>query len=159
MELLLVRHAEAVDIGGDIHSDGERHLTARGLDTARKLADALAARRVQLAAVVSSPFIRAKQTAAPLLALVPDGRELVLCDDLLPMSQNPKGVAAVVAGLGVMSAAVVGHLPDIAVFAGWLIGGGEVGFDRGSAALLEVDGKLTPGSGSVRWLLTPEWYG
>lgn len=158
MQLLLVRHAEAVDIGGDVGTDADRHLTARGHDTARKLADALAARRVQLEAVVCSPFVRAKQTAEPLLALAPAGLPLVFCHELVPMAQNAKGVAAAVAALGVRSAAVVGHLPDIAVFAGWLIGGGDVIFDRGSAALLEVDGKLSAGGGSVRWLLTPEWY-
>ena len=158
MQLLLVRHAEAVDIGGDVRTDAERHLTPRGLDSAAKLADALAARRVQLAEVVSSPFIRAKQTADPLLALAPAGRELRLCDELVPMAQNPKGVAAMLAGLGVASAAVVGHLPDIAAFAGWLIGGGEVAFARGAAAMVEVDGRPGQGTGSLRWLLTPEWY-
>lgn len=158
MQLLLVRHAEAVDLGGDVTSDADRHLTPGGRAAARKLADALRP-RLTLGAVVSSPFARAVQTAEPLLALAPAGAELVLCPELVPMAQNAKGVAAVVAALGVRSAAVVGHLPDIAVFAGWLIGGGEVSFDRGSAALLDVDGRLGAGSGAVRWLLTPEWYG
>ena len=108
--------------------------------------------------MVSSPFERAKQTAEPLLALAPAGAGLVLCPELVPMAQDAKAVASAVAALGVRSVAVVGHLPDIAVFAGWLIGGGEVSFDRGSAALLEVDGRLGAGSGAVRWLLTPEWY-
>lgn len=157
MQLLLVRHAEAVDLGGAVTADADRHLTPRGQATARQLADTLRG-RLSLEAVVSSPFVRATQTAVPLLALVPAGAELVLCDHLVPMAQNAKGVSAAVAALGVRSAAVVGHLPDIAVLAGWLIGGGEVAFDRGSAALLDVDGRLGAGSGSVRWLLTPDWY-
>jgi phosphohistidine phosphatase len=157
MQLLLVRHAEAVDLGGAVTSDADRHLTPRGQATAHKLADTLRG-RVSLEAVVSSPFARAVQTAEPLLALAPAGAVLVLCPELVPMAQDAKGVAGAVAALGVRSAAVVGHLPDIAVFAAWLIGGGEVSFDRGSAALLDVDGRLGPGCGAVRWLLTPEWY-
>jgi phosphohistidine phosphatase len=158
MQLLLVRHAEAVDVGGDVTTDADRPLTPRGTDTARKLADALAARRFQLEAVVSSPFVRAKQTAEPLLALAPPGRQMVLCPDLEPMAQNPKAVAAVLAGLGVASAAVVGHLPDISVFAGWLIGGGGIGFDRGTAALIDTDSRVSLGAGAVRWVVSAEWY-
>ncbi len=158
MQLLLVRHAEAVDVGGDITADAARHLTPRGLDTARRLADTLAARRFQLEAVVSSPFVRAKQTAEPLLALAPPGSVLHLCPDLVPMGQNPKGVAAMLAGLGVASAAVVGHLPDIAVFAGWLIGGGGIDFDRGTAALIDTDARVNLGAGAVRWVVTADWY-
>ena len=158
MQLLLVRHAEAVDVGGDVATDADRHLTARGLDTARRLADALVSRRLQLEAVVSSPFVRAKQTAEPLLALAPAGSQLVLCPELVPMAQNPRGVAAAAAGLGVAAAAVVGHLPDIAAFAGWLIGGGGVSFDRGTACLIDIDGRVGAGAGSVRWVVTAEWY-
>lgn len=158
MQLLLVRHADAVDVGGDVTNDGERYLTPRGLVMARKLGEALVTRRTQLGAVVSSPFIRAKQTAEPLLQLAPPGQEMVMCEHLLPMAQNPKGCAAAVAGLGVQSAAVVGHLPDIAVFAGWLIGGGTIGFARGAAALIETDERITPGNGTLKWLITPDWY-
>lgn len=144
-------------LAGPVASDADRHLTARGQATARKLADALRG-RLSLEAVVSSPFARAVQTAEPLLALAPVGTELVLCPELVPMAQNAKGVAAAVAALGVQTAAVVGHLPDIAVLAAWLIGGGEVSFDRGTACLIDVDSRLGADSGSVRWLLTPEWY-
>jgi phosphohistidine phosphatase len=157
MKLLLVRHAEAVDIGGAIHSDANRHLTARGLATAAKLADALR-NRVHLDAVVTSPFVRARQTAEPLLVLAPAGTELVFCPDLVPMCQDPEAVAEVLTGLQVKTAAVVGHLPDLGVLAGWLVGGGAVEFDRGSAAMIVADGRVSQGSGSLRWLISPDWY-
>jgi phosphohistidine phosphatase len=157
MQLLLVRHAEAVDLGAGASSDADRHLTPRGLVTARKLADALRG-RVDLDAVVSSPFVRAKQTAEPLLALAPAGSGLVYCPDLIPMCQDPEAVAEVIAGLGRKSVAVVGHLPDLGVFAGWLMGGGAVEFDRGTAALVAVGPRIREGNGTLRWLLSPEWY-
>ncbi len=157
MQLLLVRHAEAVDLGGAIASDAARPLTARGHATAAKLADTLRG-KVRLDAVVCSPFLRAKQTAEPLLALAPAGSELLDCPELVPMSQNPDAVAEKLAGLGVRTVAVVGHLPDMGVFAAWLIGGGAVEFDRGTAALVVADASANQGSGSLRWLLSPGWY-
>ncbi|MFY7952610.1 MAG: SixA phosphatase family protein [Armatimonadaceae bacterium] len=157
MRLLLVRHAEAVDLGGRITRDADRHLTPRGHATAAKLADILRG-KVALDAVVCSPFIRAKQTAEPLLALAPAGSTLVECPQLVPMAQDPEGVAETVAGLGGRTVAVVGHLPDLGVFASWLIAGGAVEFDRGTAALVVTDASANQGSGSLRWLVSPDWY-
>lgn len=157
MRLLLVRHAEAVDLGGGITHDADRHLTPRGHATAAKLADTLRG-KVALDAVVCSPFIRTRQTAEPLLALAPVGSTLVECPQLVPMYQDPEAVAETVAGVGGRTVAVVGHLPDLGVFAAWLIGGGAVEFDRGTAALVVTDGSANQGSGSLRWLLSPDWY-
>jgi phosphohistidine phosphatase len=157
MQLLLVRHAEAVDLGDGVARDSDRHLTPRGVRTAERLAEKLRG-RVTLDAVVCSPFVRAKQTAEPLLTLAPAGTELVFCPQLVPMYQDPDAVAETVAGLGLQSVAVVGHLPDLGVFAGWLLGGGAVEFDRGTAALVQTDRRVTGGGGSLRWLLSPEWY-
>lgn len=157
MKLLLVRHAEAVDLGDGVNHDSDRHLTARGRATAAKLADTLRD-RVHLDAVVTSPFARAKQTAEPLLALAPAGTELVFCPDLVPMCQDPEAVAEQLADLGAKHVAVVGHLPDLGVLAGWLMGGGAVEFDRGSAALIHTDKHVSQGSGSLRWLVNPDWY-
>jgi phosphohistidine phosphatase len=157
MQLLLVRHAEAVDYGEGVSSDADRHLTMRGMATAQKLADTLQG-KLQLDAVVCSPFLRAKQTAEPLLSLAPAGSQLLYCPELVPMSQAPAAVAEKVAGLGVRAVAVVGHLPDIGVFAAWLMGGGTVEFDRGTAALIVTDARANEGSGALRWLLSPDWY-
>jgi phosphohistidine phosphatase len=157
MQLLLVRHAEAVDIGDGVARDSDRHLTARGVQTAARLAEKLRG-RVTLDAVVCSPFVRAKQTAEPLLALAPAGTELVFCPQLVPMYQDPDAVAEQVVGLGVKHVAVVGHLPDLGVFAGWLLGGGAVEFDRGTAAMIHTDRHVSEGGGSLRWLLSPDWY-
>ncbi|MCU0703446.1 MAG: histidine phosphatase family protein [Fimbriiglobus sp.] len=156
MQILLVRHAEAVNVGGLISTDADRHLTGRGLQTAARLGEKLAG-KVSLDAVVSSPFTRAKQTAKPLLALAPAGAELVFCPELVPMSMNPTAVAATLARLGMPSVAVVGHLPDLGVLAAWLTGG-TMEFERGSAALIRTDAQVTQGSGELQWLINPEWY-
>lgn len=62
MELILVRHAEPVKI---VEADGpaDPHLTDRGHEQARRLADYLADERI--GGVWSSPMVRARETAAP----------------------------------------------------------------------------------------------
>jgi phosphohistidine phosphatase len=72
MHVILVRHAEAVNVGEDgVSTDFDRHLTPHGREQAAKLADAFAARGVGPSVVVTSPLVRAKQTAEPLLRLLP----------------------------------------------------------------------------------------
>ena len=162
MRLILVRHAEAVGVGQDgVRTDFDRHLTPHGHATARKLTDKLRRLGVRVHAVVSSPLVRARQTAAPLLELAPAGAELATCDELAPDSHKPKKVAAAIEAVGASAVIAVGHLPDIAFFAGWLIGSGGSGvaFDKGSAALVDVSGRVGEASGTLEWLVHPAWYG
>jgi phosphohistidine phosphatase len=162
MRLILVRHAEAGNVGqGGVRTDFDRALTARGHGTANALAERLKMMGVRVDVVVSSPLVRARQTAEPLLGLVDSARSvLVTCDDLAPDAFKPKKVARAVEELGVRSAAVVGHLPDIAHFAGWLVGSGGrgVAFDKGTAGLIDTGGAVGEGTGTLVWLVTPEWY-
>ncbi len=60
MPVLLVRHGEAVQSHGD---DGARYLTFRGRTEARKVALALEQRGLVPTQIVSSPLVRAVQTA------------------------------------------------------------------------------------------------
>ncbi len=158
MRLLLVRHAEAADTGFGTPVDFDRTLTPRGLQTAARLAETLKGMRFQLEFVKSSPLLRATQTATPLLVLCPAGSQLSFCPELAPDSRDPAKVAAAINALKAKSVAVVGHLPDMAEFASWLLGGAAIRFERGSAALLDIAGPVGPNSGALNWLLTPDWY-
>jgi phosphohistidine phosphatase len=62
MGLLLVRHADAVEGGGEI-DDASRWLSAEGRARARKVAAALAERGLVFTRLVTSPRVRAVQTA------------------------------------------------------------------------------------------------
>jgi probable phosphoglycerate mutase len=67
MELLLIRHAEPVRIGpGEGDGPVDPALTERGRDQADRLAAWLAPDGIDH--VVTSPMVRARETAAPLLA-------------------------------------------------------------------------------------------
>lgn len=67
MELLLIRHAEPVRIGpGEGDGPADPPLTGRGREQADRLAAWLESERIDH--VVVSPLLRARETAAPLLA-------------------------------------------------------------------------------------------
>jgi phosphohistidine phosphatase len=159
MQIILVRHAEAANVGQlGATRDFDRPLTPHGHATARRLTARLKAMGVLADVVASSPLLRAQQTAEPLLELATG--ELVTIDELAPDTHKPKKLARALADLGVASAIAVGHLPDIAFFAGWLIGTGGAGlaFDKGTAALIEVGTKVDEGTGTLEWLVSPRWY-
>jgi phosphohistidine phosphatase len=91
MRVTLIRHAEA---GDDAPSDGERTLTLRGRGDARRMGRALARRGIELDLLISSPLVRAVQTAEIVAAAV-DYRARVEVSELL----IPEGAASRVLGL------------------------------------------------------------
>ena len=160
MRLLLVRHADAVpQYAPGAATDGERYLTDHGRDQAAALATALKARGVGLGAILTSPLVRAVQTATPLLQIseMPD---FVQCEYLTPDEFRPKKLVKVVQDLAVDTAAVVGHMPTISSYAGWLLGVDEnaVPFAKAAAMLVDLPTDVRRGTGTLLWFVTPEWY-
>ena len=123
-ELLLLRHgiAEPRDPGGD---DAQRRLTPEGRDRSARVVQRLVALDLACDVVLSSPLVRARQTAelavawglAPELelaaALAPLADPLPLLERWLgPLSPRP----------GWRRLALVGHEPDLSTLAALLIG-------------------------------------
>ena len=159
MRLVLVRHAEAVNVGQNgVRTDFDRHLTVAGRATAQALADRLTAMGLRADAVVCSPLVRARQTAEPLLKLVDGATEPILCDELAPDVGKPRRLATELNDLGLQNLVAVSHLPDVSAFAKWLLGGEGLAFDKGTAACIETNGPLAKGGGWLVWLMTPECY-
>ncbi len=87
--VILVRHAEPVAPGTVGYGEDDRPLTADGFAAAERLAEALADEAP--AAIYSSPYLRARQTVAPLarsrglvIEEIADLRERLLSADALP---------------------------------------------------------------------------
>ena len=54
----------------------------------------------------------------------------------------------------------MGHRPGLHELAAYLLTGDsegmEIGLEKGGVACIRFDGALQPGTGELRWLLTPE---
>jgi phosphohistidine phosphatase len=101
MRLLIVRHAEAAP--GE--PDELRRLTAEGRAHARALGEQLRAKAFAPDAVVTSPLLRARETAAALGLGEPE------VDDRLAPGASPDDVRDAASGRG-DTVVVVGHQPD-----------------------------------------------
>jgi phosphohistidine phosphatase len=162
MDLYLIRHADAQPLGeGGIHDDAERPLTEAGHVQCQTLAQALQRRGIRLGLIVTSPLLRARQTAEGLLHHWPEPKpELRTCAELAPGGSRKK-LARYLRDLASNAVAVVGHRPDLNAFAGWLIGDRRAQIDmaKSGTALITCPDSVDKGEGHFVWLATPEWYG
>jgi phosphohistidine phosphatase SixA len=130
VRLYLVRHAEAAPG----QPDELRPLTPRGRRTARELGRRLRAETGGVDAVLSSPLLRARETAEAI------ARELELEPepvDLLAPGASEADVLAAVEGRG-ETVVAVGHQPDCGKIAAALAGGEEPPFPPGGVARLDL---------------------
>ncbi|HET7568739.1 MAG TPA: histidine phosphatase family protein [Gaiellaceae bacterium] len=128
MRLLVVRHAEAAP--GD--PDELRPLTPRGREQARELGARLRGEGLVPDAVLTSPLLRARETAAA-LELGPPA-----VDERLAPGATPAGVREAAGGRG-ETVLVVGHQPDCGRIAAALSGGPEPAFPPCGVAVVELE--------------------
>jgi phosphohistidine phosphatase len=162
VDLYLIRHAEAAPLGEEgVTNDESRPLTGKGEEQARQLALGFRARGIHLGLVLTSPLLRARQTAERMLEEWSNpAPELRVCRELTPGSKRRK-LSRVLMQLGSAPLAVVGHEPDLSQYAAWLIGSKKAQLDLAKAgvAYVSCDQKLNKGSGRLIWLVPPEWLG
>lgn len=157
LELYLVRHAVAAERGEAFPDDAKRPLTTNGIARMRKAVKGLAAMDVSVDLILTSPLVRARQTA-DLLAQGLSGPPPVQQTDALA----PAGTAAaVVKELGqhmrLARIALVGHEPNIGELAARLIGArAPLPFKKGAVCRIDFDVFPPKGAGSLIWFATPK---
>jgi phosphohistidine phosphatase len=161
MRLYVIRHAEAAPHGQEgIERDEDRPLTAAGQEQSRRVGQALRARGVKLDQMLTSPLLRAKQTADGIVAGWGDEPPpLKECEYLAPGNKKKKLMRELLA-VGGEAVAVVGHNPDLTELIGWLIGekAATVSLAKAGLACIEFEGSPCKECGVLTWLVTPEWY-
>ena len=128
MRLLIVRHAEAA--AGK--PDELRPLTPEGREHARAVGARLREQGFAADAIVSSPLLRARETAEALGLGEPE------VDELLAPGATPFDVRDAAMGRG-ETVVVVGHQPDCSKAIAALTGGDEPAFPPCSHALVELE--------------------
>ena len=128
MRLLIVRHAEAASG----NPDELRPLTPEGREHARAVGARLRDEGFAATAVVSSPLLRARETAEALGLGPPE------VDDRLAPGASPVDIRDAAAGRG-ETVVVVGHQPDCSKAVAALSGGEEPAFPPCAHALVELE--------------------
>jgi phosphohistidine phosphatase len=130
VQLYLVRHAEAAS--GE--PDELRPLTAEGREVARSLGERLARDGIRPDVVLTSPLLRARETAHELARATGAEAEP---DERLAPGATTEGVRAAAEERG-ETVVVVGHQPDFSRIAAALTGGDEPAFPPGAMLAIEL---------------------
>jgi len=154
LQLHLLRHADAGDPEAWTGDDFDRPLSPKGEAQSERLATFLHGVRFSTDALISSPLVRARQTAE----IVADGLGCeVVVDDRLGGGVSLATVDAILADAGSPTRVVlVGHDPDFSEMLSRLAGASELIMKKGAFARLDVRGPVADGRGSLRWLITPD---
>ncbi len=151
--LYFLRHAQAGDRDAWDRPDDERPLTEKGRRQAERLGGLLAAAGFVPDAVITSPLVRARQTAeivAGILGAAPrteprlgEPLDLATLDAILDDAGSPRRPI------------LVGHDPDFSELVSALVGA-PILMRKGALARVDVERPLGPGAGELRWLLPPD---
>lgn len=159
MRLYIIRHGNATDpFHPSVTSDEARELTAAGRGEVATMAALLKRLAVAPSLILSSPLIRARQTA-DILADVLDAEPPLTSPNLAP-GGSLAGVLDDIVSRHVTGDVIVGgHMPGVGALAGF-VAWGDPGivfpFRTAEVCRIDLDGdRLTPGAGDLRWLIPP----
>lgn len=152
MKLYLLRHATASDMAP---SDAARELTREGEEEAQIAGAALAELGVTPSHVLSSPLVRARQTAEIAAKALKVQRGVESVDELANGTPTQTLLRALKSYSSEDEILLVGHMPSLSEHLAALIGSkNPQGLPLGKACVACVDlDELRPGRGQIRWLL------
>ena len=158
MDCLLIRHGIAVEPEDWEGSEENRPLTEKGRKRVLQAAVGLVALNCKPTHLLSSPLIRAYDTARLLRAVACPSLKIETREDLA-VGSSPEKVVALLRSLPAKSMAwCVGHEPLLGEVAGLILcGKTTAGFalKKAGAACLRLPDNFIPGQGLLRWWLQP----
>jgi phosphohistidine phosphatase SixA len=157
VQLHLLRHAHAGDPEGWTGPDAARPLSAKGEQQAERMARFLADLGFKADVFITSPKVRAARTAE-IVADVLDCE--VREDERLARDFDLVTIEAILFDAGEpVKPVLVGHDPDFSEIAAALIGAPNLSMRKGAFARIDADRPLVAGSGTLRWLVSPDLLG
>jgi phosphohistidine phosphatase len=152
MRVTLIRHGEA---GDDAPRDELRSLTLRGRAAVVRVGRTLSRRGGDFTVIVSSPLVRALQTAEIIAAQVGYEGRLLVNEALVPEARVSQAVALVASLAKEDSIALVAHEPILSTLAAALLGvASHPALKKAEALRLRLPSG--PGKGDIRWRIDPD---
>ena len=156
-ELYLIRHGVAEERGDAWPDDEKRPLTDEGMSRMRKAARGLARLGVAFDVVLSSPLVRARQTAEIVAGSIAPRPSLINIESLSPGAGHAALFTDLEKHARKTRIALVGHEPGIGELAARLIGSRHpIEFKKGAVCRIDIEEIPPGGPGQLRWLLPPK---
>jgi phosphohistidine phosphatase len=160
MNLYFLRHGIAVDPSApDFARDAERPLTPKGKRRLRQIAKAMGALKISFDLILSSPYVRARQTAEIVAKILKRKKKLKFSDELTP-GGNPKSLVQQLNDLRPKpkNILLVGHEPYLSKLIALLTAGStnmEIDLKKGSLCKLETESLRYARCATLACLLAP----
>lgn len=164
MKLYLLRHADAGEASAEGYTtDAARALTPKGIKRTRQLANALRQMEIAFDVILSSPLIRAQQTAGILARSLQLEKQLRLSSQLAPDGALPDVLALIESTRAkANSILLVGHEPNLSRLVSLLCTGGthlNLTLKKGGLCRLELTEVKSGPCATLEWLLSPRHFG
>ncbi len=161
MNLYLLRHGIAVDPGTPgILTDADRPLTAKGEEKLAQITKAMAALELSFDLILSSPYLRARQTAEIVADIFGARKRIEFTDCLIP-GAAPRKLIELLKHRRPLPENILlaGHEPHLSTLISHLVSGDTglwVVMKKGGLCKLVIE-SLKPGRCAIlEWLLTPK---
>ena len=160
MNLYILRHGIAVDHGAPGYArDSERPLTPKGRRKMAYIVQAMKAMELSFDVILSSPFVRARQTAEIVAAAYRAKRRLAF-SDALAVGGDPRQLLEHLRRLdpALEDVMLVGHEPYLSSLISLLVSGRPdftVTLKKGGLCRLEIESLKYGRCAALAWLLTP----
>src|SRR5215471_14516839 len=165
IEVYLLRHGIAAELGeGGVFQDADRPLTEDGLARMKIIANSMRKLNLRFNLILTSPFLRARQTAETVAASLELQNRMKICEALAPgraFAGNGGANAEIFIQMGAYQfdrVLLVGHQPDMSELASFLLTGNHnlnIEFKKGGLCGIQVASIPPRGPGLLRMLLAP----
>lgn len=159
MDIYIIRHGVAADLDSEIVEESYRYLTIHGRNHCRIVAQRLKDMKIHFDSIISSPLVRAVQTAEVFASVLKYEDEIKTAIELIGGNSFNRFLQLVRRHSHHSSIAVFGHAPDVNSFSLNLIRDNPVkdlqlNFKNSSVCKINYD--PASGSGKFGWFLNSE---
>ena len=155
--LYLIRHGVAEERGEKWPDDTLRPLTTRGKARLRESAAGLLALDVRFDEIVTSPLVRARQTADVLASVFAEAPKVTSLTSLAGGNRVVDVIADLAKFAKRQHLALIGHEPSIGLLAARLVGSRHaLPFKKGAVCCIQVEALPPEGAGDLIWFATPK---
>jgi phosphohistidine phosphatase len=161
MQLYIVRHGIAIDREDPkCPPEAERYLTEEGIERTKQVAKGIAALGAHADLMISSPYVRATQTAAIFAgALDYPEHKIRHTENLLPDSEPAALLRELAREKNASSVFCFGHAPHVDALLAAAAGAQRhiTSMKKAGVAFVELK-RISPPNGQLVWLVTPKLF-